>query len=59
MLDEELAQMQWMSLPKEDWRYVVVAEYTDVLRRKFESKLTTINQYDQELPYGQVKDERD
>ena len=47
------------SLSKEDCRYIVVAECTDVFRIKFESELTIINQYDQEFSYGQVKDEHD
>ena len=44
-------------LLNENSGYDVVAEYTDVFRRKFQSKLTIINQYDQELHYGQVRNE--
>ena len=59
-LNEELAKMQWESLPKEDWRCVDGdnSEYTDVFRQSFETRLVTINQYEQEFHYGQVRNER-
>ena len=51
-------------LPSANSGYDVVAEYTDVFGRRFESKLTIIrqyefNEYDQEFHYGRVKDEHD
>lgn len=44
-------------LPTINSGFDVIAEYTDVFRSRFESKLTVINQFDREFSYRQVRNE--